>query len=239
MLSMNAKRIIGKCKSSLDILRMKALPSYSQAGEDMMVNYLFGTFNIGRPTYLDIGANLPDRGNNTFYFYRRGFRGVCIEPDESLCRLIKAKRPGDKVLNVGVGISEASSADFYLFPGHHHSWNTFSASDAAEKERESGLKARKVQVPLVTVNSLLENHFDRCPHFISVDVEGLDLAILKSIDLEKYRPEVFCVETVSFSMNNKEVKMNDTIDYMASRGYVVYADTHINTIFCKSELFSH
>lgn len=234
---MNLKRLIGKCKSGLDIIGLRALPSYSQAGEDMMVNYLFGTFHISNPTYLDIGANLPDRGNNTFYFYRRGSRGVCIEPDASLCQLIRAKRPGDTVLNVGVGIHEESSADFFLFPGHHHSWNTFSAADAAEKEKETGVKARKVQVPLITVNSLIEKHFDRCPHFVSIDVEGLDLAILKSIDLEKYRPEVFCVETVSFSIHNTEVKMHETIEYMQSKGYVVYADTHINTIFCKSELF--
>jgi hypothetical protein len=235
---MGLGRFISKCKSGLDVIRLNAWPSYSQAGEDMLVNYLFSSFGIKNPTYVDIGANLPDRGNNTFFFYRRGSRGVCIEPDASLCALIRNKRPGDKVLNIGIGLQQESSADFYLFPGQHHSWNTFSAADAAAKEKESGVSPQKIQVPLRTVNSVLQECFDHCPNFVSLDVEGLDLAILKSLDLEKYRPEVFCVETVSFSIHNKEVKMQDTIDFMLSKGYVVYADTHINTIFCKSELLS-
>jgi FkbM family methyltransferase len=234
---MNIKRLIGKCGSSLDLLRLKALPSYSQAGEDMIVNYLLGSIGVKNPTYLEIGTNLPDRGNNTFYFYRRGFRGVCIEPDASLCELIRKVRPGDKLLNIGVGLTQDSSANFYIFPGYHHSWNTFSAEDAAAKEKESGFKARQVQVPLRTINSIIEENFESYPNFISLDVEGWDLAILKSMDLDKYRPEVFCVETISFSTQHKEVKMQDTIDYMHSKGYFSYADTHINTIFCKSELF--
>lgn len=235
---MNLKRIWGKCMSGLDLLRLKALPSYSQAGEDMIVHYLFSTMGIKNPTYLDIGANLPDRGNNSFFFYRKGSRGVCIEPNQHLCGLIRRKRPGDTVLNIGIGLQAASSAIFYSFPGVHHSWSTFSASDARNKEKETGVKALEFQMPLQPVNDILERYFTSCPNFISLDVEGLDLAILQSMDFEKYRPEVICVETVSFSVKNSETKLNEIIHFMESKGYMVYGDTHINTIFCKSELFN-
>jgi hypothetical protein len=94
------------------------------------------------------------------------------------------------------------------------------------------------KVPLLEINSIIQQHFQSCPNFISLDVEGLDLPILQSFDFNKYRPEVFCVETISFSLNNKGVKIKETIDFMHGKGYITYADTHINTIFCKAEMFT-
>ena len=44
--------------------------SFSQAGEDRVVRYLFNSLNIWNPTYLDIGANYPVSGNNTYLFIK-------------------------------------------------------------------------------------------------------------------------------------------------------------------------
>src|SRR5262249_29835011 len=55
--------------------------SYSQAGEDLIVRFFFYHQRISNITYLDIGANEPIQLNNTYYFYRRGFRGVLVEPN--------------------------------------------------------------------------------------------------------------------------------------------------------------
>jgi hypothetical protein len=65
----------------------------------------------------------------------------------------------------------------------------------------------------------------------------MDLEILKSLDFQRFQPDVICVETISFSITNTEEKLNDTIDFMHTKGYFTYADTHVNTIFCKKELF--
>jgi hypothetical protein len=69
------------------------------------------------------------------------------------------------------------------------------------------------------------------PNFVSIDVEGMDLVVVKSIDFNRYRPEVFCIETLSYTENNTEVKLNDIISYVESQGYFLYADTYINSIF--------
>ena len=76
-----------------------------------------------------------------------------------------------------------------------------------------------------------------CPNFISIDVEGLDLEIVKSLDFERFRPEVFCIETISFSIDNTEKKLGEIPAFLHSKGYITYADTHINTIFCDAALF--
>lgn len=235
---MNLKRFVGKCKKGLDIITLKAKPSYSQAGEDMIVNYLFSSLNIPYPTYLEIGTNQPVLCNNTYFFYHKGCKGVCVEPDTEMYKIIKKKRPNDTVLNIGIGLTDAPSATFYLFPGLLNGWSTFSEEEAILRENESGTKAERVSISLKTINNIIEQYFDPHPNFISVDVEGLDLEILKSLDFDRFHPEVICVETISFSTTNTEKKLQGTIDFMHSKGYFTYGDTHVNTIFCRKELFN-
>ena len=82
--------------------------SYSQAGEDLILKYLFESKGLSTPTYLDIGTNHPYLNNNTYLFYRNGSRGVCVEADKTLIKEITRLRPEDKVVNVGVSVSEAT-----------------------------------------------------------------------------------------------------------------------------------
>ena len=234
---MNLKRFIGKCRRGVDVVTLKAHVSYSQVGEDMIVNYLFETLNLKNPTYLDIGTNYPVVCNNTYFFYDKGCRGVCIEPDPEMFERIKKKRPGDKILNAGIGVTNVTSASFYLFPGNVAAWSTFSEEEARIREKESGLKPKMISIPLMNINDVIAANFDPYPNFISLDVEGLDLDILKSMDFRRFQPEVICVETISFSITNSEKKLNDIINFMHGQGYFTYADTHVNTIFCKNELF--
>lgn len=220
------------------MVNLNALPSFSQVGEDIIVHHLFRQLKIEYPTYLEIGTNLPVRGNNTYFFYNRGCRGVCIEPDRALYNLIRKKRRADTVLNIGIGLAGATAAVLHIFPDGYTGWNTFSPEEALIREKESGIRIKtKVEVPLRTVNDIMSNYFNPAPNFISIDVEGLDLAILQSLDFDRFKPEVFCVETISFSVTNKEEKLHDIIEFMHSKGYFSYADTHVNTIFCRTDLF--
>lgn len=221
----------------MDIVLLNAHASYSQVGEDRVVNYLFETLGLTDTTYLDIGTNYPVVGNNTYLFYDRGCRGVCIEPDPEMFKRIQKKRPGDKVINAGIGVMNAAGAPFYLFPGNLVGWSTFSEQEAILREKESGLKPEIISIPLMNINDIIAANFDPYPNFISLDVEGMDLDILKSMDFGRFRPEAICVETISFSITNAERKLNDTIEFMHGKGYLTYADTHVNTIFCKKELF--
>ena len=42
------------------------------------------------------------------------------------------------------------------------------------------------------------------------------------------------METLKYDENQNEYKNNEIIDFMRSKGYQEYADTHVNTIFLKS-----
>ena len=73
---------------------------------------------------------------------------------------------------------------------------------------------------------------ERTPDLVSLDVEGWDLDILRSIDFARYRPYVFCVETISYAEGDGSgVKSTEIHALMLENGYRLYADTYINSIF--------
>jgi FkbM family methyltransferase len=237
---MNWQRFVRKFKASWLIWKSSAQVSFSQVGEDLIIHYLFQSLNITQPSYLDVGTNHPIVGNNTYFFYLRGSRGVCIEPDPGLFRLIKEKRPLDTHINTGVGFETGKTdAEFYVFPHPYTGWNTFSKEESEKKQRETGVGISQVlNLRLCLINDVLEKHFTPYPNLLSLDVEGLDLAILQTIDFDRFKPEVICVESITFSLSRAEEKIHDIIDFIESKGYFVYADTHVNTIFCRGDIYN-
>ncbi|MEO8405243.1 MAG: FkbM family methyltransferase [Chitinophagaceae bacterium] len=235
---MNWVRIFGKLQASLAIMRGKVQPSFSQAGEDQVIRYLINDcLKIPDPTYLEIGTHHPLYGNNTYYFYSRGCKGVCVEPDVRWAPLIRKYRKRDVFLQAGVSTSKETSATFYIFPTGYSGWNTLEKEEAENRQAQTNIKFQEVTVPLVNINDIIRDHFPTWPTIISIDVEGLDLDILKSMDFDKYKPEIICAESITFSTTNDQSKINDIAAFMLSKGYFVFADTYVNTIFCKSEAF--
>ena len=86
-------------------------------------------------------------------------------------------------------------------------------------------------MPLININDLIKNNLDKAPTLLSIDVEGLDLEILKSLDFSRYKPTAICIETLSYNELRQEYKTRDVADFLKEKGYSVYADTRINTIF--------
>lgn len=208
--------------------------SYSQTGEDIIIDFIFGQLGILQPTFLDIGAHHPFFINNTFFFSKKGCYGVNIEPDPFLIKAFEEYRPLDKNLNVGVGYAKnIQEADFYIMSSK--TLNTFSKEEA---ERYQGYGTYKIEdifkVSLVPCNQIIDEYFgSKAPNFITIDVEGLDFEILRSFNFDRFRPEVFCIETLTYTEDKSEKKLIDIINYVCSKDYMVFADTYINTIFVE------
>jgi FkbM family methyltransferase len=219
--------------------------TYSQFGEDLIIAYLFNNLGIRQPSYLDIGANEARFISNTYYFYEHGSTGVLIEPNISLVRKLKKIRPKDTVVNAGIGIDAVSEADFYVFPDYANGLSTFSKTEA-EHWQVNGMKGlgkipveKIVKMQLLPINHILEKYFsEAAPNFISIDVEGLDLDILKSMNFERFRPEVICVETLVYNKEQEGYKNTSTTEFMRSVGYEVYSDTRVNTIYARKDTFT-
>lgn len=217
--------------------------SYSQNGEDIIIKDLFSRIGIQKPTYLDIGANEPFLISNTYLLYSKGSKGVCIEPNPYLFNKLKAKRKRDIHINAGVSFNMQTEADFYQFPENASGLGTFSKEEALFWETTGNALVGKhkikavIRTPLVNINDIMGQYFTPHPNLLSLDVEGLDLDILKTIDFGRFRTEVICVETLGYAKDNREIKNKPLIDFLLSKDYFLYADTYINSIFCRKDAY--
>jgi FkbM family methyltransferase len=209
--------------------------SFAQQGEDLIIDNMVDQLHLKAPTYLDIGAHDPVRNNNTFLFYALGSRGVLVEPNPELSEKLRGVRPRDTVLPVGIGVTDEAAADYYMMKGDGE-LNTFSKAEADEMARTYGSKVveRVIKVPLVNVNEVMEQHFPgKGPDILSIDTEGFDLDILKSIDFSKFRPRIICAETFVGGTRHVEGAI---IAFVTAQRYTVRGATFVNTIFVADEL---
>ena len=205
--------------------------SFAQCGEDLIVEFVFQALRIPRFTYLDIGAHHHSHFSNTCRFYRQGMRGVCVEPDPDLFETLADKRPEDQHVNAGISDVDQEALPFYILSAS--TLNTFCREEALRLAATGAHTLRRItRVPMISIPSLLARYFpDKAPDFLSVDVEGLDLQILRAIDFSCIRPKVICVETLSYSELRQETKDTGAKELLERAGYFLYADTYINSIF--------
>jgi FkbM family methyltransferase len=209
--------------------------SFSQNGEDLIARFAFNALKVAAPTYLDIGAHHPTYFNNTRLFYDDGARGVNVEPDPELFQAFELERQRDTNLNVGVG-EQAGERAFYVMSSR--TLNTFSEQDARNVEREGKVRIeRVVTLPVVPVNTLMATHYPNGVDFLSLDVEGMDLAILRSFDFDRYRPKLVCVETITYSERRAGKKIAEIAEVMQDNGYFSFADTYVNTLFVDRQVW--
>jgi FkbM family methyltransferase len=208
--------------------------SFAQQGEDLIVDNIFSMLGIKRPlTYLDVGAFDPILDSNTYAFYREGARGVLVEPNPAKVERLKKVRPRDETLNVGIGVSEQqTTADYYVLGGTSDGLlNTFSKEEAEEVQRTTpgSYPIEKVlKLPLININTIIRDHLGKAPNFLSIDTEGMDLGILKTLDFDRYRPDVICVETKDVGGDAVNV---DILYLLEGKRYSARGATFINTIF--------
>lgn len=210
--------------------------SYSQNGEDILIKTIFDIRKINQISYLDIGANDPVKLNNTYLFYRSKSRGVNVDANPNLVASMNQMRPEDTNVNIGIS-REKGYLDFYIMENDKIS--TFSFEEY-QNNLEMGLDLKeKVMVEVTTVDSIVSQYFDdKFPDFLNIDVEGLEWDILNSINFESSNtPKVICLETAEHNMKGNGNKREDIIQYVVSRDYHHYADTHFNSILVRKDFW--
>ena len=104
--------------------------------------------------------------------------------------------------------------------------------EEAKKQNISIEIENKVKVPVYTLDDIYINYFATVPTIVSLDVEGIELDILKSSDFEKYRPVIFIIESIEYSGSKLALtKREEILNFMREKGYVEYAFTGVNSIF--------
>ncbi len=202
--------------------------SYAQIGEDVIADFFLPQRN---GFYVDVGANDPIYFNNTYFFYRKGWKGICIEPDQSRCRLLRTVRHRDIVVNEGVG-TESGTLDFYVFDPD--TLSTFSKDEAAEYQKLGHRLVATRQIAIRTLKEILQQYAaGQAIDLLSVDTEGWNLQALQSNDWNIFRPKVIIVEMAEY---RKDIFVRDDREItqlLQQQGYLKLADTSINGIFVE------
>ena len=203
--------------------------TFSGNYEDLFVSGIFLQRGINIPTYFDIGAFAPIESSNTYLFYKRGASGVLVEPNPLQITALTSVRPRDICLHAGVAAESQPAVDFFVVSDRQLS--TFDKAKAEQLDAGGKRKIAKIMaVPVFSINVLMQQY--GCPNYVSLDTEGYDLPILQGLDFSLFRPQVFCVETITFSEDLTQIrKITDVHALMNDNGYFVYADTFSNTIF--------
>jgi len=213
--------------------------SFSQSGEDLIVKFIFDNYlKIHQPTYIDLGAYDPFHFSNTELLYRNGSKGINIEPNPNQFKNFLKYRKRDINLNIGVS-DKRDLLEYYVMSVS--TMNTFSSEEVEKLQNESSIKLIKsIKVQVDTLPEILNKYWNGAfPDFLSIDAEGLELPIMGMIDFESNYPKVICIETLTYSENNNEEKDLDIIKYLKDKGYILYADTYINSIFVKDNLWNN
>jgi len=178
--------------------------SLSQSGEDMILRQLMDDKKDG--FYVDVGAFHPKVFSNTYYFYKKGWRGVNIEPNRKMWRLFGISRKRDVNLNLGVGSRREKRKYLSCV---EPSLNRFGKKGG---EEVLVMPLRNILQKYVPVGQKID--------FLSVDVEGMEMEVLKSNDWGRFKPRFLIIE-----------KRHGVRLFVASRGYKLMGMTGLSLIF--------
>ncbi|GBR77512.1 methyltransferase FkbM family protein [Candidatus Termititenax dinenymphae] len=184
---------------------------------------------------MDIGAYDPVVYSNTLYFYKRGWRGINIDANPCSIKTFRKMRKRD--INIESGVSNKyGELDYYVF-GKTSPMNTFNKKLYDQWSKE-GMQVKEIKkVPVCPINDILAKnlpsggqHID----FITLDVEGFELEILKSFNFKKYAPDYFVVEDLDYRDKDLiEFQKSQIYFILNKNGYIVVAKTMQTFIFKK------
>ena len=208
--------------------------TFSQQGEDIVLYHVIrDLLGVEHASYIDVGAAEPVRSNNTYLLWGVGHRGVLVEPNPALTQKLRDYRPGDKVVPVGIGVTDTTEADYYEIKGNPM-LNTFSADQVKvlQRGKTESVVERVTKMPLININRLIADQLGKAPDVLSTDIEGMDYDIIRSLDLSRFRPGAICAETVTMSESGRNSRITR---YLLARGYVVRGGSTVNTIYVDSK----
>jgi FkbM family methyltransferase len=166
--------------------------SYSQNFEDVMLWRALK--HVKRGFYMDIGAWSPDVDSVTKAFYEAGWHGINVEPNPEFYGLLVEKRSKD--INLQFAVSDTSGEQEMTFLSDLGSGMSTLDSKIAQRHYDAGWEGSKQKVQVTTLAAIWKEKVPsgQAVHFLKVDVEGFEEAVLRGNDWTCFRPWVVVVE---------------------------------------------
>jgi FkbM family methyltransferase len=180
---------------------------YSQGNEERIVRHFFDDRRDG--FFLDVGAFHWKEVSTTLYLEKHlGWSGIAVDAQSRFASGYEKNRPKTKFFSYLVTDHTGDTETFYLagYLSSVEKEHFESFPDAKVREPKA------VQVPTITLNDLLDRNGVKKVDFLSMDIEGAEPMALAGFDIERFRPELVCVE-----VGSKTAKKVNA--YFESHGY--------------------
>jgi FkbM family methyltransferase len=191
---------------------------FSQFGEDVYLQSLFR--NRSQGTYIDVGAFHPFYFSNTYMLYKNGWSGINIEPNPSGYDLLSRFRPRDVNIQAAIGKGDQTERAFFC----QGPWSSLTEEHASR----SGHTPQKISVPVTTLQEIAEKYNLMRPDLLTVDCEGHDLEVLRTVDWSSFRP--LCVIAEDDTDNPK----SELLRHMDEQGYQLNVRLGLSVIWLRT-----
>lgn len=193
------------------------LEYYSQQGQDKyVVSRFFPHLRYG--VFVDVGAHDGKTFSQSLHFEKKGWTGICVEPLPEVFNALKSLRKcvcvnaaidveeGETDFVKNGGYTEMLSGIQKYYPDKHH-------ERRLKEQRLMGGGTEIVKVPTVRLDTLLKRQGIKRVDYLSIDVEGAELAVVKSINFDDVD-----IEVIGFEDNYPEDSVS-VVGYLLSKGY--------------------
>jgi FkbM family methyltransferase len=172
---------------------------YSQGNEEVIIRDFFEDRRDG--VFLDVGSSTPIQFSTTYYLEKHlGWTGIAIDALKQHAKSYRKERPHTKFFSYFVTDQSGTKVDFY---------HVLYATGLSSGTEPTNTQNRKISVPTITLNDLLERNGIDSIDFMSMDIEGGEPKALAGFDIAKYQPQLVAIEG----------RTEATADYFADYGY--------------------
>ncbi len=203
---------------------------FSGFGEDVVLKNIFYRKKVG--FYVDIGCWHPKWLSNTYLLHKKGWKGINIDMDTFKIDMFNIVRRN--AINVCAAVSDEEKDRSYYCSKDHSAMNTLEpefarAATISKQSLNYELKKTKSTTldNIISTTKYAKTEID----LLSIDVEGHELQVLRSLDFEKYKPKVVVVELHTEKI--EEILKSEIYQFMSEKNYSLYSWIELSLIFVK------
>lgn len=175
-----------------------------------------------RGVCVEVGVNDPKQFSNTYFFECLGWETVLVEANPETWERIEAARTA-KLFRCGA--SDQSGSAQFLIVENAVGMSTLETARLAAASKSEG-RFRAVTVPLRTLDAILNEAGLKSIDFLSVDVEGHEVQVLRGFSINSFQPRVILVE-------RNQLRDKTVASYLRDSGYTRFLSTGCNDWYAQ------
>jgi len=183
--------------------------------ESRLTQEFFGTGFQGY--FVEVGANHPQHGSQTWHLEQAGWHGVVVEPLPNLAAMLRKDRTA-RVFEAACSSNANAGRSMTLHIAGRHGIGASLNPDLAIADMRAD---ETITVPIRTLDDILTEAGAPVPiDFISIDVEGHEIDVLDGFTLSRWQPRLLLIEDHIASL--------DVHRYLTRKGYRWIRRTGLN-----------